>query len=323
MCIRDSSGEVLVTGGATAVSGEGTRTAFLVNGVNGRITPLDARLNEPRIGHTATLVPDGRVFILGGSRRTADTLDEDVDLLETSEEALVETVEVFDPISQTFSVVPFDGQPIRRTEHTATLYAPTDGLFLDVYGGRGDVDYFTDNTIATRDDVRRFEWVDGTFIARSPSIGLDIEPISGHATAPLADPTVLPYQNLVTGTYFLDGSEDNTHWFFTYTQNEGFRERPAPLPQLSRTQHTATAVADGVVLLFGGDRGSPDQPAFPSEVYVDAVQSYYQFLPEAVPPISLSQHTATFVGNGRILLLGGLTTTGQPSAAGYFLQLPL
>ncbi|MEM6647954.1 MAG: kelch repeat-containing protein [Bacteroidota bacterium] len=309
------SGDVLVTGGATNESDGGTQAAFLVDDLSGRVTALDDGLNAARIGHTATLVPDGRVFILGGSRRVGDALEGEDDLLES--------VEVFDPVTEAFTTVPFDGQPIRRTEHTATLYAPDDGLFIDIYGGRGDVDYLNDGTIATRDDARRFEWVEGTLVARSPSIGLDIEPISGQATAPLSDPTVLPYRNLVTGTYFLDGSADGAHWFFSYTQDEGLRDRPAPTPQLPRTQHTATAVTDGVVLLFGGDSGSPDQPAFPSELYVDAVESYYQFLPEAVPPVTRSQHTATFVGNGRILVLGGLTTAGQPSAVGYFFHLPL
>ncbi|GAB5521742.1 MAG: hypothetical protein RhofKO_39930 [Rhodothermales bacterium] len=309
------SGDVLVTGGATNESDGGTTKAFLVDDLTGQVTLLPASLNEPRVGHTATLVPDGRVFILGGSRTSAVNLED--------ERELVEAVEVFDPVTQTFSIVPVDGPAIRRTEHTATLYAPSDGLFIDVYGGRGDVDYFREGTLATRYDARRFEWVEGTLFARSPSIGLDIEPIAGHASAPLSSPTALPYQNLVVGTYFLDDAEDTAHWFFNYTEAQGFREQPAPAPQLSRTQHSATTVADGIVLLFGGDKGAPTEPAFPSELYIDAVQQYYQFSSTSVPPVTRSQHTATFVGNGRILILGGLTPAGQPTATSHFFHLPL
>lgn len=81
--------------------------------------PLDASMLHPRSGHTATVLPDGRVFIWGG-----------VD----DHGTIVRTGEWFDPSSRRF-IEAHDIPLVPRTGHTATLL--TDGRLL-VLGGRAD-----------------------------------------------------------------------------------------------------------------------------------------------------------------------------------------
>jgi RHS repeat-associated protein len=77
---------------------------------------LPATLSHPRTNHTATVLPDGTVFIFGGTGPDG---------------ALVSEAELFDPQTQTLQTVPGTGLT-PRARHTATLL--TDGLVL-IAGG--------------------------------------------------------------------------------------------------------------------------------------------------------------------------------------------
>src|SRR4030095_3763265 len=63
------------------------------------------QLSIARRGHTATLLQDGRVLIVGGDNQNG----------------LVSQAEIFDPASLTSSVL--SNSPSPRTDHTATLLA--------------------------------------------------------------------------------------------------------------------------------------------------------------------------------------------------------
>jgi hypothetical protein len=78
--------------------------------------PLETQLNKARCGHTATLLTDGKVLIVGG---------EDAN-------GFVNEAEIFDPTTDTFSASGNLNAP--RANHTATLLS--DGRIL-VAGGRG------------------------------------------------------------------------------------------------------------------------------------------------------------------------------------------
>lgn len=85
-------------------------------------------MSQRRFGHTATLLPDGRVLIAGGT--TPDLQNTDVSSL----------VEIYDPATQRFTTV---GQMIRpRSRHTATLLGDGTVLFA---GG----ETFGEGTLAT------------------------------------------------------------------------------------------------------------------------------------------------------------------------------
>ena len=75
-------------------------------------------LAQPRTGHTATLLPDGRVLVLGGENIVSrDPID---------------SVEIFDPIIESWTPGPALPQP--RANHVAVLL--TNGTLLVAGGGR-------------------------------------------------------------------------------------------------------------------------------------------------------------------------------------------
>jgi hypothetical protein len=71
------NGKVLITGGASNANPESEggilRTAELYDPVSGKFTPTGS-MNVERVGHTATLLPDGEVLIVGGLTNTEDAL---------------------------------------------------------------------------------------------------------------------------------------------------------------------------------------------------------------------------------------------------------
>src|ERR1044072_5327687 len=75
-----------------------------------------AQLNIERRGHTATLLDDGKVLIVGGDNQNG----------------MIRQAEIFDPTSQTVSLS--GASIIARTDHTATKLS--DGRVI-VIGGQG------------------------------------------------------------------------------------------------------------------------------------------------------------------------------------------
>lgn len=113
------SGEWLLLGGRS-IDGERSITAArLYEADKDRVTPLERGLRHARAYHTATLLADGRVLVLGGIER---------------EESLVRTGEIFDPAPGTVEAVPDLGL-LARARHRATLL--TDARVL-LTGGVGE-----------------------------------------------------------------------------------------------------------------------------------------------------------------------------------------
>lgn len=125
-------------------------------------TPLEASMLHPRSGHTATVLPDGRVFIWGG-----------VD----DQGKVVRTGEWFDPASKHFSEA--QGIPlVPRTGHTATLL--TDGRVL-MLGGRAD-------RLGALEEAEVWDWRSN----RSELLPVQLSPArEGHRASLLADGRVL------------------------------------------------------------------------------------------------------------------------------------
>src|ERR1043166_7813723 len=146
-------------------------------------------LNVERRGHSATLLKDGRVLIVGGENTAG----------------LVGQAEIFDPSSNTFLVL---GASSARTDHTATLLA--DGRVLiaggrDASGALASTDIFnpTDNSFSAGPPLKRARaghtattLADGRILlaggdtAGSAEI-LDIDHQLAAAVGSLAEPRVL------------------------------------------------------------------------------------------------------------------------------------
>src|ERR1700722_6474784 len=59
------NGNWLLLGGVDA-NGKPESTAFVRNSETGSVSPLSGKLIYPRAWHTATMLPDGTVFVFGG-----------------------------------------------------------------------------------------------------------------------------------------------------------------------------------------------------------------------------------------------------------------
>lgn len=128
---------------------------------------------------------------------------------------------------------------------------------------------------------------------------------STHTATVLADGRIL-----LLGGYGTDGIVDDTGEI--YDPTTGTSAAIAPMGQ-ARTQHTATLLADGRVFVVGGSSkfdlddpvGSLAQSTSSTQVYDPGTNAWSAGpnLPEA-----LIGHTATLLGNGKVLIAGGVET---------------
>lgn len=295
-----ADGTVLVAGGAASAGGIAQADAFLLE-ENRIFRTLSTMLNVARTGHTATLLPDGRVIILGGSNT------DDVN----SVSQLVETVEIYDPVDGSFQELPFEGQPIRRTLHTATVEETADGVLVQLYGGRGDINY-NEPRLGTRDDLRTFRYTGTSLVALNTLASASrIDGISGHSWTPLAPVAPGdPGRYLITGTFFGSSFVDQVSFVLDYT-NPVRTTITDVLPTLTpRTRHAATLFGPGLVLVAGGLRADENEILGAPELYADEAGRFFRF-PEQIVLLKRYGHTATLISEDRILVLGGFTATGN------------
>lgn len=231
-------------------------------------TPLP-RPSTPSV----TLLDDGRALITGGSASSG-------------------AIDLFDPSTGAFTRSHAE-TALPRVAPTATLLDDgrvliagggyrTDGRPL--FGNYGDValelyDPATDRiTRAANMNAARFE----------------------HTATLLDDGTVL----------LAGGEEDNIGGFHYYRQLTNSADVFNPVtgmvravgPMLAkRSEHSATKLADGRVLIFGGT----SEPPF-AEIYDPATSA---FTPLSVSE-TRSRHTATLLTDGRVLLVGGENGAG-------------
>ena len=111
-----AGGKVLVVGGKNSGVVATVSTAEIYDPATNLWTPVASVMQEARMLHTATLLPDHRVLVTGGDR---------FPIVEPSASA-----EVYDPATGTFS--PAGTMPAPREMHTATLLE--DGTVLVVGG---------------------------------------------------------------------------------------------------------------------------------------------------------------------------------------------
>ena len=298
------SGGLLVVGGAARINGPAQNDAFLLAPGSAIFNFANDQLNVARTGHTATRLPDGRVLILGGSRTdNIITIDD-----------LVETVEIYDPEAERFDTLAFAGQPIRRALHTAVLRSSPDGVFIDLYGGRGDIRYGSDPRLGIRRDLRTFELARDTLFALNT---LNSAPfletaIAGHTETQLQ---LGPY--FVFGSHFDVDFTDEASFRLEYNTPEGLRITDVPPMLTPRTRHAAAPLQGSLLAFFGGRQASPSDVLDQTEVYNDEAQRFFR-IPDLQQTVKRFGHTATNLSSQRILLVGGFGTDGNSFPASEF-----
>jgi galactose oxidase-like protein len=245
-------------------------------------------MGDARAYHTATLLPNGKVLVAGG----------------TNQNGVLASAELYDPATHAWT--PTGSLINARSGHTATLLPDEgdSGLVL-VVGGAG-VGALTEVYNCTNGN-----WETTGSLVKGSWIG------SGHAAALLPNDQVL-----VAGGEFAwggrgrDGPEGgispDSHAEL-YAPNTGIWTALSPLYQAHQF-HTATLVDNGRALIVGGVDVN-GTPSIHTEVfYLDQFGFY--------PTVSLGQprqsHTATLLNDGKVLIVGGDNQHGSLASATLF-----
>ncbi len=287
-------GRVLVTGGTTdEASGEGNRfvacsTAELFDPKTNQWKSA-ASMSQARNWHTATLVNEGRVLVVGGAREQKSHLA---------------TTEMYDPTQNNWMAA----QPLAQSRCLHQAVKLSDGSVL-VVGGRSnqmppDVDG-PDAGMAQRPhgggkgatgfgspiaSAERWSTDGGWSMLSEP-----IDPRQRHSLV------ALPHgRAMVVGGATRTGL---TNLAELWTPDAGAWLTPEHSLSMGLASHSATALDDGDVLVVGGE--PPNSVDTPRAQRFEAAAQRWCLAGELLS--SRKQHTATLLENGTILVVGGVS----------------
>lgn len=312
-------GRVLIAGGCTAPGCESVQsTTELYDPASQSFHPATPMITR-RVSHAALLLPDGRVFIVGGWTGTHATADAEIFDVAKNRSRLTEamheprigptavllrngkvlvaggepssgtstvSMEIFDPEKGRFSKA--GNMVVPRAIHTATLLR--DGRVLIVGGQRGREQILSSAEI--------FDPATGT---SRPTGSLNV-PRHKHAAVLLADGRVL----IVGGA---NGQPlDSTELYDPQTRK--FSAGPAMNAARYKIPDAVAVLPSGVVAVVGGaptsELWAPGEPVFAS-------------IPGSSAAGSMAFSTASVLPTGEVLVVGGYDERTQPSAAAMLL----
>jgi uncharacterized repeat protein (TIGR01451 family) len=268
-----ANGKVLIAGGFN-----GNGTAEIYNPATGTFSPT-GNLVVARYFHMAAPLADGRVLLAGGQGNGVSFMDD---------------AEIYDPTTGTFSAV--GDMTVPRWGGTSTLLA--DGRVL-ILGGYGNNSNFQ-SASGSLPDAEIFDPSNGTFHA----ITNMTTPRVSHTATRLSDGTVLiaggENDGAISGTA---GISKTAEIYDPVTDSFS-----ATLPmQTERRLFTATLLSNGQVLVAGGVVCASGQSC---NVLYTALAELYDpvsgaFSPTGSMTLARSEHTATLLANGSVLVTGG------------------
>ncbi|MFN2608029.1 MAG: kelch repeat-containing protein [Acidimicrobiales bacterium] len=266
-------GRVLATGGR-GEDGDPSAVADIFDPASGKWTATGP-MTKGRLGHSLTALADGRVLAVGGTA---------IGLAPTGGTQSVRpdaSAEIFDPATGAWTPVASMATP--RFEHTATLMA--DGKVL-IAGGQG-----TNGLLAS---TEIYDPAVSAFIRSNDMT----EARTNQAAVRLNDRSVL----VVGGTGGPNG-DVSLATAEVFDPNRGAWVRVGPLTE-ARTGETATLLADGRVLVAGGEsavRGTRRSLAS-AELYEPGRNAWRSANSMACPR---SEQAAVLLGDGSVLVVAG------------------
>jgi hypothetical protein len=262
------NGKVLVAGGSDQFPGFSATATAELFDPSTGAWTSTAPMTEARAYHKATMLPDGRVLVSGG---IAD-----------------QTAEIYDPTTETWARTP--NMQYMRSSHASTLLP--NGRVLVAQGGY--------STVAEEYDPTTGAWNGAGTV---PTVG---SPSDLTATL-LLDGTVLTaggcygYQaDFCLGTIYPDAD--------LFTPTTLVWAGAKAFMSTARTQHTATLLGDGRVLVAGSQEAGvifSDNFQLNSAELYDPATSSWSAAPSMI--VGRSRHTATLLNDKTVLVVGGVT----------------
>ena len=279
-----SDGKVLVAGGVHATKDpQGVlASAELYDPSSGSWTAT-GNMPTPRQFHTATLLPDGKVLVAGGTGSNNVT---------GSNSALA-SAELYDPRSGSWTATGNMVTP--RMFQTATLLP--DGMVL-VAGGTADPGGDTGGGGPPLASAELYDPNSGSWTAT----GNMVTPRTDFTATLLPDGKVLVAGGLHSGVLAAAAE--------LYDPGNGSWTATASMVT-PRADFTATLLPDGKVLVAGGS-GS-NGPLASAELYDPGSRSWTATGDMVTPP--RQSHTATLLPDGKVLVAGGFATEPPVLAA--------
>lgn len=279
---------ILVVGGRKRLS---FRRASVVNG---EILPLGStewattsRFNWERTFHTASLLPDGRVLVAGGTGRIVLKEGEEEPLFRGNKD--LNSAEIYDPKTDEWENAP-DMAYKKQLAQAITL---EDGRVM-IIGGRSGV-----STLSSVEayDPEENSWTELESMTQSRM---------SHSAVKLIDNRIL-----VTGGMESVTMGDTLSSSEIYDPLKNSWLKVADLTR-ARLGHRSTLLPDGRILVTGGTtvvEGDLLGPETTAEIY-DPILNKWSLI--ATDLVARKDHSAVLIPGGKVILIGG----GDPIGAG-------
>jgi N-acetylneuraminic acid mutarotase len=261
-----ANGKVLVVGGFISRCNPGctTGSAELYDPATGTWS-YTGNLNAARGQHSATLLPDGKILVAGGTRKISRAGGV------SNGEDVLNSAELYDPATATWSSA--GNLNTARVGHTATLL-PNGKVLVAGGDSNGNGAELYDSATVTWSSTGNLNTPRGGHAATLLPNGKVLvvgSPGYGVNSAELYDPA--------TGTWSITGNLNTGRWY----------------------AHTATLLPNGMVLVAAGSEGGDD--VLESAELYDPVTGTWSKTGDLNE--DRGAHTATLLPNGKVLVAGG------------------
>lgn len=266
------NGKVLIAGGAGAPNpGPPLSSTDLYDPATNTFAPSTPSMNEPRARATATLLPNGKVLIAGGTNDTS--------------------TELYNPVTNSFAAADLTpAMNVARGYFTATLLPNGKVLFA---GG-------IDNAFNLLSSTELYDPATNKFAPAASTPTMNAARPGATATL-LSNGKVLFAGGINSYPYPLASTE-----LYDTNSNTFAPPTSTPVMNIGRTGATATLLSNGKVLIAGGlisDAFKRNMNTNTTDLYDPANNTFATSTP--VMNTARSDDTATLLPNGKVLIAGG------------------